>query len=212
MIEHWLRRQAAARFLAMVGPVAMALLLHTSASPAAKKEAAAPDAREIAAFVEKWRCPVATYLRGIHQLPPTNTDRYLVLWAKGRPAFYVQCLFHDDDQRVVCEAASGFYEHSDRVGSFATQGRLDAVSGLGFATDGSKGNWAQDREFHSADETATLMLETLARVFAATGDDAVLWSAPLLSKHRSNRVKAGGECAPVSMLEPTAPAGRHRHI
>jgi hypothetical protein len=210
MIEHWFRRQVAARLLArvtMVGTVAMALLLQTIAAPAAKKEAAAHDARQIAAFVDKWRCPVAAYLRGIHQLPPTNNDRYLILWAKGRPAFYVQCIFHDDDRQIFCEAASGFYRYPDRVGNFVTPARLEALAGLGFSTDGSKGNWAQDGDFHGGDDTATLMLETLARVFAANGDDVLEWSAPLLSKHRSNRVKAGAECAPVSAIEPAAVGG-----
>jgi hypothetical protein len=150
--------------------------------------------------------PVAAYLQGIHRQLQAKKDRYFVLWPKGRPAFYVHCMFHDDDREVVCEAASGFYEHADR-GSFATPARLDALGGLGFSMEGSKGNWAQDRDFHSADETATLMLETLARVFAATADDALLWSAPLLSKHRSNRVKAGAECTPVSAVEPASVGG-----
>jgi len=108
---------------------------------------------------------------------------------------------------MLCEVASGFYEHAEHVGSFATPARLDALSVLGFSTDRSKGNWAQDHDFHSADETATLMLETLARIFAATADDTLLSSAPLLSKHRSNKVKAGAACAPVSAVEPTAIAG-----
>jgi hypothetical protein len=210
MIELLSLRYASLRVLArfaVAAIVAPALLLHTSAAPAAKKQEAAPDARGIAAFVDKWRCPIAAYLQGIHRQPQTNDDRYLILWAKGRPASYVQCIFHDDDRQIFCEAASGFYEHSDRVGSFATPARLDALSGLGFSKDGSKGNWAQDRDFHSADETAILMLETLARVFAASPDDGLLWSAPLLSKHRSNRVKVGAACAPVSALEPTEIAG-----
>jgi type III secretion system-like peptide-binding chaperone len=206
MIEHWIARHGSTRLLgrvAMVGVIAMTLLLRASAAPAAKKDAASPDAHQISAFIDKWRCPVAIYLQGIHGQPQTNKDRYLVLWPKGRPAFYVQCMFHDDDQEVLCEAASGSYE---RAGSFATPARLDALAGLGFATDGSRGNWAQEHAFHSGDETATLMLETLARVFAASADDTLLWSAPLLSKHRSNRVNAGAECAPVSMVEPSAVA------
>jgi len=202
MIEHWIARHATARLLArvtIVGTLAMAPLLQTSAAPAAKKEEAAPDARPIAAFIDKWRCPVAGNLRRIHQLPPANDDRYLILWAKRRPAFYVQCIFHDDDRQIYCEAASGFYRYADRVGSFATAARLNALGSLGFSTDGSKGNWTREGDFQGADDTATLMLETLARVFAATADDDLLWSAPLLSKRRSNRVEAGAECAPVSV-------------
>ena len=66
MIERWGSRQGAARWrgrIAAVGVLAIALVLQTSASPAAKKEEPAPDAREISAFIEKWRCPVAAYLR-----------------------------------------------------------------------------------------------------------------------------------------------------
>jgi hypothetical protein len=52
-------------------------------------------------------------------------------------------------------------------------------------------------------------VRVLARiaVAAVTADDALLWSAPLLSKHRSNRVKAGAECTPVSALTPAAAGG-----
>jgi type III secretion system-like peptide-binding chaperone len=210
MIEYWISRQGSAQLLskvALVGIVAMTLLLLASAAPAAKKEAALPNAPQIAAYVEKWRCPVAAYLQGIYQLPPTNDDRYLILWAKRRPALYVQCIFHEDDQQIYCEAPSGFYRYADRAGSFATPARLDALAGLGFSTDGSKGNWAQDGDFHSADETAMLMLETLARVFAASGEDVLEWGAPLLSKRRSNRVKAGIACAPVSAVEPSSVPG-----
>jgi hypothetical protein len=123
MIEHLISRQGSARRLgrvAMRGILAMMLFLQTSASPAAKKEEPAPDERAITAFIEKWRCPVAAYLRRIHQLPRTNDDRYLILWAKRRPTLYVQCIFHDDDRQIYCEAV-----------------RLDALAGLGFSTDGS---------------------------------------------------------------------------
>jgi hypothetical protein len=51
------------------------------------------------------------------------------------------------------------------------------------------------------------MLETLAGVFAANGDDVLEWSAPLLSKRHSNRVKIGAECAPVSAAEPSGVLG-----
>jgi hypothetical protein len=186
---------------ALAGVVAAAILFVVGGARAADRATASAEQR-VTVFVEKWRCPVAAYLQGIHQRPQTNSDRYLVLWAKRRPAFYVQCIFHDDDRQIYCEAASGFYERADRVGSFATPARLDALSSLGFATDGAKGNWAQERDFHSADEIATLMLESLARVFETNADDALLYSAPLLSKRRSNRVKAGAECAPVSLVAP----------
>jgi hypothetical protein len=56
MIEHWIARHGSARLLGRIGMVsivAMALLLRASAAPAAKKEAASPDAHEITAFIDK---------------------------------------------------------------------------------------------------------------------------------------------------------------
>lgn len=130
-------------------------------------------------------------------MPPKLEDRYLILWSKRKPEYYVQCLFHDEDRQIYCEAASGFYRYADRVGGFATLQRIDALASLGYSTDGSKGNFSLDRDFHGAEEIATLMLATLARVFELSDRDILEFNSPHLSKHNANRVKAGSDCALV---------------
>lgn len=112
----------------------------------------------------------------------------------------MQCIFQDEDRQIYCEAASGFYLYRDKIGSFATPRRLDALARLGFSTDDSKGNFSLDRPFNGSDETATLMIETLARVFDFDASDVMEYAAPLLSKRLSNGVKAGSGCAKISAL------------
>lgn len=154
-----------------------------------------------------WRCPVAAYLERLHQSPTTLKHRYLILWSRPHPEFYVQCMFHDEDRQFYCEAASGFYRYKDRIGSYANPQRLEALAGLGFSTDGSKGNFIWDGPFRSVEEAATLIIATLARVYDFDSGDGLEYSAPLLAKRRSNRVKAGLACAKISTLEKPATGG-----
>jgi hypothetical protein len=170
----------------------------TGTSAVATEQPVLPSGRPLDAVLEKWRCAVSAYVEKIHSLPLELDDRYLALWPKRRPEYYVQCIFHDDDRQIYCEAASGFYRYADRIASYATPQRLQALARLGFSTDGSKGNFSQDRDFHGASEVATLMLETLASVFELGERDVLEFDAPQLSKHRSNRVKADAACALIS--------------
>ena len=152
---------------------------------------AATDGREPSSdhrldeLIDRWRCPVAAYIDKVHRRSQKLDHRYLALWAKHRPDFYVQCIFHDGDRQIFCEAASGFYRYADRIGSFATAQRLDALAGLGFSTDGSRGNFSQDRDFRGAEEAAPLMIETLARVFELDIGDVLEFSAPLVTKRKA---------------------------
>jgi hypothetical protein len=147
--------------------------------------------------LHEWRCPVAAYLDGITRSSKELKSRYLILWAKKHPEFYVQCHFFDDDRQVHCEAASGFYY--PKIAGFATAEQLEALARIGFSTDATHGNFAQERPFR-VDEVATLLIETLARVFAFNIGDALEYNAPLLSKRKTNRVRSGPECAAISAL------------
>ena len=199
------RRQIFARLagfgIASVAAAAMSCFL-AGASWAATDGEKLPGDQRLGALIDKWRCPVAAYLDKIHRVSQKFQDRYLILWAKRHPEFYVQCIFHDEDRQIYCEAASGFFLYADKIGNFATPQRLDALDRLGFSTDGSKGNFSQERDFHNADELAILMIETLARVFEFDTRDVLEFNAPFLSKRRSNHVKAGTACAPISALNP----------
>ena len=177
-------------------------LVPAGMSWAAPGDEAVPDDQRVDAVLDQWRCPIAAYLERIRRFPEKLQDRYLILWGKRHPAFYVQCIFHDEDRQIYCEAASGFFRYADRIANFATPERVAALANLGFSTDGSKGNFSRDGDFHNADETATIMLATLARVFALGPSDALEFNAPFLSKHQSNRVKASRTCVPISALDP----------
>src|SRR6202012_2651846 len=52
-------------------------------------------------------------------------DRYLIPYPR-RSEFYVQCSFHDDGRRAVCEAASGFY--FEKIRSLTTKDKVDQDS------------------------------------------------------------------------------------
>ncbi len=182
---------------AFVAGVAICCGLNIASATAAGGPDLASDQR-VHAVIEKWRCAVAAYLDRIHQLPPKLEHRYLILWSKRKPEYYVQCIFHDEDRQIYCEAASGFYAYADRIGSFATPQRLEALASLGYSTDGSKGNFSQDRVFHGTSEVAVLMIETVARVFQLSEHDILEFNAPYLSKRRANRVKPDAACALIS--------------
>ncbi len=189
----WRTRSVAAYFAIVMISCAL-----TSTSAVATEQPVLPGGGSLEAVLDKWRCAVSAYVDKIHSLPLELDDRYLALWPKRRPEYYVQCIFHDDDRQIYCEAASGFYRYADRIASYATPQRLQALARLGFSTDGSKGNFSQDRDFHGASEVATLMIETLARVFELGERDILEFAAPRLSQHRSNRVKADAACALIS--------------
>jgi hypothetical protein len=73
--------------------------------------------------------------------------------------------------------------------------------------EGSKGNWRRTVTFHSVDETATHMLETLARVFAANGDDVLEMErtaaveAPLEPSQNRRGMRAGERGRAISGSE-----------
>jgi hypothetical protein len=204
------RRHICARLaeisVATVAAAAMSCFL-ACASWAATEGRELPSDQRLRTLVDKWHCPVADYLERIHRVSQKLQDRYLILWAKRHPEFYVQCIFHDEDRQIYCEAASGFFLYADKIGNFATPQRLAALERLGFSTDGSKGNFSQERDFHNADELAILMIETLARVFEFDTRDVLEFNAPFLSKRRSNHVKVGTACAPISALNPIVASG-----
>ncbi|HEX7969060.1 MAG TPA: hypothetical protein VF502_12645, partial [Stellaceae bacterium] len=70
---------------------------------------AAESDLEVEALREQHFCEILDYLTAIRSHPPTPSDRYLVIDTAERPG-YVQGLFDSKDRRILCEAASGFYE------------------------------------------------------------------------------------------------------
>ena len=61
------------------------------------------------AFLSTYTEEVFHTLTFIHKEPMTPHERFAVLSTDN--GGYVQCLFHDNDMRLYCEAASGFYQY-----------------------------------------------------------------------------------------------------
>ncbi len=123
--------------------------------------------------------------------------RFLIVWAKDREEYYVQCMFFDDDKQIRCEGASGYYY--DEIKGFATAAKRQALEELGFSTDASAGNFARELR---VDEPGTrpvakLIIELLARVYDLGTSDNLEYYAPLLSSIKGNPVMVDPERCPV---------------
>ncbi len=125
---------------------------------------AAPD--PLGEFLQKYRCAVADRLVRIYDAgdPSSDHDRFLVVEEPDRG--YVQCLFHDHETRVLCEASSGFYETKpgETRTAFLRANKRAALARLGFSTDDSAGNFSQDIDLPKRpdfDAIADLILKAL---------------------------------------------------
>jgi len=155
---------------------------------------------------------LATYLyyfAEITRKPMTPRGRFLIVWAKDREEYYVQCLFFDDDRQIRCEGASGYYY--DEIKGYVTATKGEVLAELGFSTDASAGNIARELR---VDELGTraiakLIIELLARVYDLGSDN--LEYAPLLSSKKGNPVIVALSCQ-VGRLNDSGPAPIKRRL
>lgn len=153
--------------------MAFAVTLTLDAASAEERGAAGG----LSAFMATYLCPVYEILQRIHAQDMKLNDRYLILSTDGAQR-YVQCIFHDGDTQIYCEASSGFYGPPRLRFSRAKVGALNA---LGFSTDASHGNFRLDRPVnHDSDlwDVARLMLEALYRAYGAGLKRRILMDAP----------------------------------
>jgi hypothetical protein len=150
---------------------------------AAAPAGAAPD--PFGEFIAKYRCPVADRLERLFDAgdPTKDGDRYLVVSFSTRQQDYVQCLFHDNETMVYCEAASGFW--FDKQGAPRTvrlaPGNIAALARLGFSTDDSAGNFKFDRPVPKPPDfgaLADLMLKALYDGYDARVATVLEFKAP----------------------------------
>jgi hypothetical protein len=136
-------------------------------------------------------CPIMAYLAQMQQTPMTPHERFFIVWAKGREEYFVQCLFFDNDKQIRCERASGYYDAA--IKGFATAAKRQALAELGFSTDASVGNFAQERpvDLGSTSEIARLIIATLAGVYDLKIGDTLEYYAPLLSEEKSSPIVGG---------------------
>ncbi len=139
-------------------------------------------------FISECRCWIESALTTFHENgpPTTSRDRFITVSVAGDAQNYVQCIFQDDDTRMLCEASSGAYRYRDSQGM-----RLDmspepvaALKRLGFIVPDPKGNFAQIIELGSPPKfgpVATLLLASLYDAYRAEAKSTVEWNAPMAS-------------------------------
>jgi hypothetical protein len=174
LLRHW----PTIRLLEIAG-IAMAVAIFSPAGPAA-----AASAADLTAFLAAYRCDVVERLRMIHANPTSKDDRFLIIGLQNPPQAYVQCLFNDDDSKILCEAASGFYDQKagDPRPFRVTPQALAALARLGFSTDDSKGNYRRMIDLAGSDDftfIADLLLSALYQGYGAGLDSRLILEAPL---------------------------------
>ena len=135
---------------------------------------AAPAARD--RFVAQHLCAVRTLLTRIHENGPRNTsrNRFLVVAMRGYGQNYVQCIFIDEDRRMLCEASSGVHRYTaDSDIRLRQEPRsVAALMALGFAQPDARANFAREVELGTPpdlDIPARLILTALHDGYDAEG-------------------------------------------
>lgn len=168
-----------------------------------------PELRErLAQAFGTYRCAVTAYLSEIHLKPFRLKDRYLILSPRQHPDFFVQCIFFDaHDGGIRCEAASHFYNPA--IASRETPDRLAILAGLGFSTDGSKGNFFFERQMKDAStisDVAEVMIATLVRYFDYDSEEQLSFTAPLLGTKHDKPLTPSSTCTSISALRGDLPS------
>jgi hypothetical protein len=171
--------------------VALALLWPV----AAPAEDAATTLREL---LVQYRCPVVDRLEQVYEAgdPASSRHRFLAVTVPHAAQAYVQCMFHDNNSKLYCEAASGFYY--DAPGAPRTFHQptyvIAALGRLGFSTADSAGNFKIDLDVANPPDfnvLADFMLKALHDGYGARADMTLEFDAPFAPR-------ATSKCTPVS--------------
>ncbi len=158
-------------------------VLALAVSLVASSAGASPDTR--LELLQKYRCALADRLQRLYDAgdPAQDHNRFIVAAMPAPRHGYVQCLFHDNETRVLCEAASGFYETKPglpRTAHLATE-KIAALARLGFSTDDRAGNFSVDRAVAIPPDFGALadfILDALYAGYDARAGDMLDFEAP----------------------------------
>lgn len=160
--------------------------------------AAAQEAGTYHDLLVEYRCPVVDRLEQVYSAgdPASSRHRFLAIEVPHAMQAYVQCMFHDNNTQLYCEAASGYYY--DGPGEQRTfhhpASVIAALGRLGFSTDDSAGNFHVDRDVADPPNFNTLadfMLKALHDGYGARADTKLRFNAPFAPR-------ATSKCIPVS--------------
>ncbi|MDD5585622.1 MAG: hypothetical protein PHY92_01525 [Alphaproteobacteria bacterium] len=124
-----------------------------------------PHAKELKEFVAYYKDDVLQAFRKIHARPAKERDRYLVL-SVGEQS-YVQCILHEHDTEMLCEAASGQFGSKPNILSPRT---VETIEQEGFSKGDGMENFKRELNIRKPEDychVADLMLETLFKAYDA---------------------------------------------
>jgi len=161
---------------------ACAVLMITVTSPLAATDmggAAASRAR----FIARHRCAIVERLEIMHQRGPVETsrDRFIIVALRGAPQRYVQCIFHDRDTRMFCEASSGAYGPTGEGRLQLGPAERAALNALGYVQTSPRKNFARDVAIGDPPDVAIaadLMLAALHDGYGAGPGSVIEIQAP----------------------------------
>jgi hypothetical protein len=165
------RRRLLFALCAICAPLAAAALAQEGRSP------------ELQAFIDRYRCEIVVRLEQIRAQPGPK-DRFIVLSLRRMPDRYVQCLFNSSGEKMLCEAASGYYAQrpgEPRRFAVSPEG-LSALQRRGFSMDDRKGNFQREIETKGPADlgaVAELMLIAFHEGYGARVRSKIDFIAPL---------------------------------
>jgi hypothetical protein len=173
--------------------VLTALVLLTRA--AARAEDAATTFHDL---LVQYRCPVVDRLERVYEAgdPASSHDRFIAITVPHVAQAYVQCMFHNNNTKLYCEAASGYYYDAPGAPRTFRQpaNAIAALGRLGFSADDSAGNFNIDLDVASPPDFSVLadfMLKALHDGYGARADMKLEFNAPFAPR-------ATSKCTPVS--------------
>jgi hypothetical protein len=148
---------------------------------------AASDAEQrLNGFLQLHKCPVYERLLYTHQNGNKEfpNNRYVIFASRERTYAFVQCILFENDEKVLCEAASGFFSGGPgKPRTFRLSPRsLAAVQRFGFLGTGESGNHRQEfnlKDRGGLDGVADLIVRSLYIVYAPRKNEQMEYKAPI---------------------------------